>query len=68
MEMVPQLLKYDLTSEVTAFSTTRHGGCSEGNYSIVVTPWNTPVATKRRWLKNWVPVRSASSFPTRHTA
>lgn len=33
MEMVPQLLKYNLTSEVTAFSTTRHGGCSEGNYS-----------------------------------
>ena len=33
MVLVPQLLKYDIADTVTAFSTTRHGGCSEGNYS-----------------------------------
>lgn len=29
----PQLTYYDLGEGVTAFSTTRHGGCSTGNYS-----------------------------------
>lgn len=33
MSLVPQLLRYDLGEGVTAFSTTRHGGVSEGNYS-----------------------------------
>lgn len=28
----PQLHRYDIAPGVTAFSTTRHGGCSEGNY------------------------------------
>lgn len=30
MVCVPKLLKYSVASGVTAFSTTRHGGCSEG--------------------------------------
>lgn len=30
--MTPQLLAYQLGNGVTAFSTTRRGGCSEGNY------------------------------------
>ncbi len=29
----PQLRYYDLSDEVVAFSTTRHGGCSEGEYA-----------------------------------
>ena len=28
-----QVVFYDLGDEVTAFSTTRHGGCSTGNYA-----------------------------------
>jgi len=31
--MLPQLLYYDLGPRVTAFSTTRHGGCSTGAYA-----------------------------------
>ena len=29
----PQLTYYDLGAQVVAFSTTRHGGCSVGNYA-----------------------------------
>lgn len=31
--MKPQLLSYNLAPQVVAFSTTRSGGCSEGNYA-----------------------------------
>ena len=31
--IIPKLNYYDLGADVTAFSTTRHGGCSEGSYS-----------------------------------
>lgn len=31
--MTPQLYYYDMGPQVTAFSTTRHGGCSIGNYA-----------------------------------
>lgn len=33
--MTPQLAYYDLGPNVTAFSTTRHGGCSQGNYATM---------------------------------
>lgn len=33
MKNKPQLLSYDIASGVTAFSTTRHGGVGEGEYS-----------------------------------
>jgi len=33
MTTAPQLHYYDMASGITAFSTTRIGGCSEGNYS-----------------------------------
>nr|AKF17199.1 polyphenol oxidase laccase [uncultured bacterium Csd4] len=33
MTQLPQLLHYDLGEGVTAFSSTRHGGVSEGNYA-----------------------------------
>ena len=29
----PQLQYYDISPRVTAFSSTRHGGVSEGNYA-----------------------------------
>ncbi len=32
MAKEPKLLKYQVADNVTAFSTTRHGGCSEGSY------------------------------------
>lgn len=36
----PRLLFHDLGEGVTAFSTTRHGGCSEGNYaSLNINPY-----------------------------
>lgn len=31
----PRFLHYDLGPRVTAFSTTRHGGCSQGNYAAM---------------------------------
>jgi len=31
--LFPKLLNYDMGSGVTAFSTTRHGGCSSGHYA-----------------------------------
>ncbi len=38
--LVPHLLHYDLGEEVTAFSTCREGGCSEGSYaSFNVNEW-----------------------------
>ena len=33
MTTIPQLELYDLGDKLTAFSTTRHGGCSLGNYA-----------------------------------
>lgn len=46
----PQLHFYDLGSGVTAFSTTRHGGCSEGRHaSMNINPYcgDSPEATAR---------------------
>lgn len=40
MSNTPQLHEYDLAPQVTAFSTTRHGGCSQGTYaSLNINPY-----------------------------
>ena len=69
--MSPQLLYYDLDPRVTAFSTTRHGGVSQGNYgSLNINSYcgddPASVAENRRLLSLELPVPNASRLVIPH--
>ena len=69
--MSPQLLYYDLDPRVTAFSTTRHGGVSQGNYgSLNINSYcgddPVSVAENRRLLSLELPVPNASRLVIPH--
>ena len=64
----PRLLCYDLGEGVTAFSTTRHGGVSEGNYaSFNINPYCGDSAASC-WPTGSDCPPPTSSSPTRSTA
>lgn len=69
--MSSQLLYYDLDPRVTAFSTTRHGGVSQGNYgSLNINSYcgdePASVAENRRLLSLELPVPNASRLVIPH--
>jgi len=69
--MSPQLLYYDLDPRVTAFSTTRHGGVSQGNYgSLNINSYcgddMEAVAENRRLLSLELPIPNASRIIVPH--
>ncbi|MCK8620968.1 peptidoglycan editing factor PgeF [Prevotella sp. E13-27] len=68
---IPQLKYYDLGEHVTAFSTTRHGGCSAGNYGeLNINPYcgddPAAVAKNRELLAQELPIPSVSSILLPH--
>ena len=69
--MTPQLLFYDFGPRVVAFSTTRHGGVSQGNYgSLNINSYcgddMETVAENRRLLSLELPVPNASRIIVPH--
>lgn len=63
MNKKPVLNYYDMSEAVTAFSTTRHGGCSEGNYaSLNINPYcgddSSAVASNRQLLAEELSLRA----------
>ena len=69
--MTPQLLFYDFGPRVVAFSTTRHGGVSQGNYgSLNINSYcgddMEAVAENRRLLSLELPIPNASRIVIPH--
>ena len=69
--MTPQLLFYDFGPRVVAFSTTRHGGVSQGNYgSLNINSYcgddMEAVAENRRLLSLELPIPNASRIIVPH--
>ena len=69
--MTPQLLFYDFGPRVAAFSTTRHGGVSQGNYgSLNINSYcgddMEAVAENRRLLSLELPIPNASRIIVPH--
>ena len=69
--MTPQLLFYDFGPRVVAFSTTRHGGVSQGNYgSLNINSYcgddMEAVAENRRLLSLELPIPNASRIIAPH--
>ena len=69
-----RLTYYNIADGVCAFSTTRHGGTSEGNHaSLNINPYcgdkpSTWLRTARCWQPNSASAPTASYCPTRRTA